>query len=131
MASLFSAWSAHRIRRLWRREDPAGQCVVCQARVAAERRTLSALHGGPQAPPAGSRQCVRHLLRPAGQRAGHALTQDAVARAGRLIGELADASGRLASPRSRDAPFRGTRAWRRAAAFIDGAVFGGAPPRDP
>jgi hypothetical protein len=127
------AGPAHRIRARLRRGDPGGQCLVCQARLGATQRALSDLPGGRQTPPAAVSLCVRHhlALRATDQRASRALTHGVVEQADRLIGELADQFERIAQARSRRALAPDIRAWRRAAAFLDGAVFGGMPTSEP
>jgi hypothetical protein len=75
--------------------------------------------------------CVRHhlTLRAADQWAARVLAQGAVQAADMLIAELAEAFDRSAEARLTRASAPGSTAWRRAAAYLDGAVFGGCPPR--
>jgi len=75
--------------------------------------------------------CVRHhlVLRTANPRASKVLAPAAVALAGELIDELAAAFERSAKARRDRVAEPESDAWRRAAAFLDGAVFGGSPPR--
>ncbi|MGH3401606.1 MAG: hypothetical protein ACRDRJ_03670 [Streptosporangiaceae bacterium] len=112
------------------RADPDGQCLVCRARRGAAQRALSGLRTGQQAPEAGTWLCVRHLLvlRARDQRASRALTRTGVERADELIREFIDASERAAEALGHGAAPPASKAWHRAAAFVDGTVFGGMPP---
>ncbi len=109
-----------------RQRRTVGDCAVCQARDAAARRTLADGTAAAQAG-TGPALCVRHhlSLRAANPRAGDALARAVVNAADGLISDLADAFDRAAAARSRGAAARDSGAWRRAAAFLDGAVFGG------
>jgi len=133
MASRMRTESGHRILRRLRRGVPGSHCLVCRARLGAAQRTLSALRGDAQAHRTSLRLCVRHLLalRARDQRSGRALSHPAVERADQLIAELTYEFERITQARSRSAPFPDIRVWPRAAAFIDGSVFGGTPPSEP
>jgi len=131
-----------------RSPDAGGPCPVCQAREQAAWREPPQHPPGPQAPLPGRRAgaapthgreavptpgelpCVRHVLalRAADPAAGQLAAAGAARRAGALIEELTEAfqQGTWAFRHER----QGTEmtAWRRAAAFLDGGVFGGGPP---
>jgi len=121
----------------WLRGRPApaagGGCPVCRAREQAARQELREYPTLPQAalahggvPPL----CVRHVLagHADGPAAGTAAAAAAAEHAGALIGELAEAFRKGTWTFRHES--RGTEmtAWRRAAAFVDGDVFGGCPP---
>ncbi len=119
-----------------RRAGGADACPVCLASQDAAqqavddlRASLRASHPGPHrhAP-----LCVRHLLclRALDRRAGHVPARDAAERAERLIAELDEAFGKDTWARRHEARGPEMTAWRRAAAFLDGDVFCGCPPRD-
>jgi len=88
---------------------------------------------GPQ--PVPGRQallCVRHLLGLEALDPGafRLAARGAVERADRLIAELDEAFGKGTWARRHEAGGQEMTAWRRAAAFLDGGVFCGCPPRD-
>ena len=106
-------------------------CPVCRAREQAARQELRGRRTGPQASPGGaSPLCVRHVLawRVAEPAAGTAAAATAAKHAGTLIEELTEAFRKGTWAFRHES--RGTEmtAWRRAAAFLDGGVFGGCPP---
>lgn len=130
--------------------DPAGGCPVCRARDAARWRALAACGArlrpvrpgrlaAPQARPgsgpaeAAGALCVRDALGLAGHDrvAGQAAAEFAARRAAILAGELAEAFGKRTWERRREEAGAETTAWQRAAAFLDGAVFGGGPAPAP
>lgn len=116
-----------------RHRDPATGCTICRARQDAAGHALGQLSRTVQRPGAMA-LCVRHhlTLRLADPRSGKVLAGAAIDRADELIAELADAFDRNARARGLSAaPPAGSAAWRHAAAFLDGAVFGGCPPRLP
>ncbi len=132
-----SAWRRGGGPAGWLRARPspaAGSgCPVCRAREQASRQELRGYRAVPQAASAHGGApplCVRHVLalRAADPAAGTAAAAAAAEYAGALIEELTEAF------RKRTWAFRhesrGTEmtAWRRAAAFLDGGVFGGCPP---
>jgi hypothetical protein len=121
---------AHWLRASQRRPAAAGVCAVCRARRDAAQRVLAQVAAVGRLR-AGSALCVRHhlLLRSADLRASQALAPAAVAAAGELIGELGDAFDRAAGAHGRGAAAQDNGAWRQAAAFLDGAIFGGYPAR--
>jgi hypothetical protein len=124
-----AGWLSYRARAAFAEPD----CPVCAAGDAAGRAALG--HFGAALPDSrpgtgtGLALCVRHArgLRavdaPAGRRAAAAVRDYAQS----LVGEL-EAAGRKDTWTHRAEP-RGAEmtAWRRAAAFLDGAVFGGCP----
>jgi len=111
-------------------------CVVCQARaaaalLAAERlrqalRTAPAALGSvdPLAP------CLRHVLslRKIDPRAGEVAVRAAAGRADLLVAELEEAFRKRTWAHRHEARGNEMTAWRRAAAFADGRVYGGGPP---
>ncbi len=131
LTSVLDARHARRLLAGRARRDPAAECAVCRARRDAAQRALTDV-GAAHRLPAGSGLCVRHhlALRGASPRASHALAPAAVASADALIGELAAAFDIAARAHSRGVPAPDSGAWRQAAAFLDGAVFGGAPASD-
>jgi hypothetical protein len=133
-----SAWRPGGGPAGWLRSRPsaaaAGDCPVCRAQEQAAgqelRRYRAAARGAVTydgAPPL----CVRHLLalRAADPAAGTAAAATATKHAGVLIEELAEAFRKGTWAFRHES--RGTEmtAWRRAAALLDGGVFGGCAPR--
>jgi hypothetical protein len=123
-----------RFRR--RRSIGLDDCPVCLDSEAAAQRTLDELRrqlrvaAGVLGPP--FPLCVRHLLHlnAADPWAAQVTAPDAIDRADRLAAELDAAfiKGTWAHRHETRGPEM--TAWRRAAAFLDGAVFCGSPPRD-
>jgi hypothetical protein len=113
-----------------RRRDPGADCTVCRAREDAAGHALGEL-SRPARPERAAALCVRHhlTLRVADPRAGKVLASAAVGRADELMAELADAFDRAARARNQGIRAVESGVWRHAAAFLDGAVFGGCPPR--
>jgi hypothetical protein len=120
---------------------PGDECPVCRARERAARqapRHWAAQHAAVAAhreatPPArGDAQllCVRHVLalRVADPDAGQLAAGHAAWRAAVLIEELAEAFRKNTWAFRHESRGAETTAWRRAAAFLDGAVVGGGPP---
>ena len=119
-----------------RRKVPGpGACPVCLASEAAARQAVddlgATLRSAHSVPGRLVPLCVRHLLglRAADPWAGQVTASGAIKHADRLIAELdqAFANGTWAhrhQPRGQE-----MTAWRRAAAFLDGGVFCGCPPR--
>jgi hypothetical protein len=120
-------------RGAWRRRPPAGMnCPVCRDYHDATRGELEHQVTGRasgDADHAESRLCVRHVLRLQAADAGAcpAMTTAAVNRAGALGAELAEAFRKDTWGHRREARGAEMTAWLRAAAFVDGAVFGGCP----
>jgi hypothetical protein len=113
----------------------ADQCPICRARNQAAQWELQRHVAGPEDAPGGRRGgqplcCARHVLalRASDPAAGQVAAAAAARRADVLIEELADAfrKGTWASRHESRGPEM--TAWRRAVAFLDGAVFGGGPP---
>lgn len=120
----------------WRRSTTHPvPCAVCVRSRAAGRQVLGELRGPLRAPrPSPGRSaplCARHVLalRAADPPAGRAAARGAAARAEGLIAELSDAFRKSTWANRQEAHGREMTAWRRAAAFLDGGVFGGGPPR--
>lgn len=103
------------------------ECAVCHARQTAARRALTGPPGESHDPAATAALCIRHhlALRAADPRGARQLARRAIEQADQLAAELADAFDRSARARSHGAPAPGSTAWQRAAAFLDGSVFGG------
>lgn len=122
------------LRRRHPRPGDADECPVCRARAAGVRRELERCLTQLRAPlPArGGEQtlCVRHVLalRAADPAAARAAALAAADHAGALTGELAEAFRKGTWAHRHEARGRESSAWRRAAAFLDGGVFGGSPP---
>jgi hypothetical protein len=115
-----------------RRPSQAASCTVCYAQQAAASRALDDYRRYlRQFAPSGTALCVRHLLalRAADPWAGQVTAGDAIACAGQLIAELADAFDANTPRHRHELSGHQASAWRRAAAFIDGSVFCGSPPR--
>ncbi len=119
-----------------RRHAPGlGACPVCLASEAAAQRAVDDLAATLRSAHPGAGRlvplCVRHLLglRAADPWAGHVTASGAIERADRLIAELDQAftNGTWAHRHQPRGPEM--TAWRRAAAFLDGGVFCGCPPR--
>jgi hypothetical protein len=119
-----------------RRHAPGpGACPVCLASEAAARGAVddlgATLRSAHPVPGRLVPLCVRHLLglRAADPWAGHMTASGAIERADRLIAELDQAftNGTWAHRHQPRGPEM--TAWRRAAAFLDGGVFCGCPPR--
>jgi hypothetical protein len=113
-----------------RHRVPAGECAACRARRDAAQRALADISAAHRLR-AGATLCVRHhlVLRVAYPRVSQALAPAAVEAAAVLIGELSDAFDSAARAHSRGTQAPDSGAWRRAAVFLDGAVFGGYPAR--
>lgn len=110
------------------RRDPVGRCEVCHARADAAQHALTNVSeiatatGEPTL-------CVRHhvLLRTVNARASREVASAAAAHASELTGELEAAFERIVRARRDRLAEPESDAWRRAAAFLDGSVFGGCP----
>ena len=119
-----------------RRAESADRCPACLVGRRAAQRAVDDLSASLRAsPPASCDQaplCVRHLLglQAADPWAGHVTARGAVRRAEVLIAELNEAFGKNTWARRGEARGPEMTAWRRAAAFLDGGVFCGCPPRD-
>jgi hypothetical protein len=124
-----SRWQRGRRAALW-----TNHCAICWVRSSAEQRELAEVSRRVRWPDLAAQLtlCVRHHLavRAADHRAVGVLVPGAVEVADLLIAELAEAFERTIEARRVGKPAAGSTAWRRAAAFLDGAVFGGCPPRD-
>jgi hypothetical protein len=124
-----------RRRPAWRERDVATRCPVCRARSEAEREALAGASRVPRQPPPHAHRtkpfCVRHCLalRRLNERAAVAAARDAAATADLLAAELAEEFERTTWARRAGAPAMEPTAWRKAAAFLDGTVFGAGPPR--
>ncbi len=111
------------------------QCPVCQDREQAARWELQHYLDMPEAAPPERRGgqlpwCVRHVLalRASDPAAGHVVAGRAAWRADVLIGELGDAFQKATWAHRHEERGPEVTAWRRAAVFLDGGVFGGGPP---
>ena len=95
---------------------------------------LTAAIGSSQAPEPGSGPlCVRHVLRVRrlDRPAAHVLVTGSLMVADQLSRELAEALDRTAWSARQGTPAPASSAWQRAAAFLDGGVYGGCLPRAP
>ncbi len=130
VAARLGAGPVHWLRTGRRRRPPTEECAVCRARRDAAQGVLTHVTAA-RRPGSWPALCVRHhlQLRATDPRASHVLADAAVEVADGLIRELSDAFDAAAAARGRGAAARDFGAWRRAAAFLDGAVFGGYPAR--
>ncbi|MGH3255698.1 MAG: hypothetical protein ACRDOU_09885 [Streptosporangiaceae bacterium] len=119
-----------------RRDGGLNGCSACLAREDAAQRAVDDLRASLRAshPPSGRLVplCVRHLLglRALDPWAGQVTARGAVERAEMLITELDEAFGKNTWARRHETRGPEMTAWRRAAAFLDGGVFCGCPPRE-
>jgi|GEM_PF-1461131 len=119
-----------------RRADGSDRCPACLASQDGAQRAVDDLRASLRAshpvPYHHAPLCVRHLLglRALDPWAGHVTAPGAVERAEVLIAELNEAFGKNTWARRHEARGPEMTAWRRAAAFLDGSVFCGCPPRD-
>ncbi len=124
------------LRSRRRRAGGLYDCLVCLTRENAAQQAVDDLRTSLRAShPAPGRQvplCVRHLLglRALDPWAGHVTARGAVERAEILIAELNEAFSKNTWARRRETRGPEMTAWRRAAAFLDGSVFCGCPPRE-
>lgn len=124
------------LRPMRRRSGGLANCAVCLGRDKAAGRELDAFRNSLRTmnPETGWRAplCVRHLLslRAVDQWAGHLTARGAVEHADMLIEELNEAFRKGMRAHRHEVKGREMTAWRRAAAFLDGGVFGGGAPRD-
>jgi hypothetical protein len=108
-------------------------CAVCAGRDSAGRREISrvldVLRGLPPGAPAAITICLRHAhaLYGQDQQAGRLAQATLGGPASELQRELADAFANATWQRRGQPTGPEMTAWRRAAAFLDGAVFGGGP----
>lgn len=117
--------------RPWSRRRSASVpdgCPVCRGAWHATRQAVEDCR------PAGEPQaalCVRHLLglRALDPRAAQVKAQGAMERANMLISELNEAFSKSTWARRHEPRGQEMTAWRRAAAFVDGRMFCGGPPR--
>ncbi|MGE5290039.1 MAG: hypothetical protein ACM3ML_23200 [Micromonosporaceae bacterium] len=123
----------------WRRRNPhnpiqAGTCPACEAWEAAAlfeterlRWVLGASHVAPSHMPG---LCLRHVmsLREPGQQAGDFAVRAAIRGTGLLVAELDEAFRKRTWAHRHETRGAEMTAWQRAAAFIDGRVYGGGPP---
>ena len=119
-----------------RRAGSPGSCAVCQSAADAAQQAVgelrAALRAARPAPGCQVPLCIRHLLslKAADPWAGRVAVPAAAERAGALIAELDEAFGKGTWARRCEASGPEMTAWRRAAAFLDGNVFCGCPPRE-
>jgi hypothetical protein len=132
-------WRRGGIRAGWRRgKAPRGvdDCPVCRARAGAVRQELqqcnSVLRATPPALGGVQTLCMRHVLalQAADRSAGREAADLAAQRTGVLLQELAEAFRKNTWAHRHESRGQESTAWRRAAAFLDGGVFGGCPPPD-
>ncbi len=127
LTSRLSAGRSRWPRTALRQHKLPGVCPVCRARDVGARRALTGVRSRPHDRAAGTALCVRHHLdlRACDARRAGELAEDAIGRAGQLAAELTDAFDRAARAHGEGVPRPGSAAWRQAAAFLDGSVFGG------
>lgn len=119
-----------------RRADGSDGCPVCLAGQDAAQRVVddlcASLRASHRVPYGRAPLCVQHLLglRALDPWAGHVTARGAMERAEMLIAELNEAFGKNTWARRHETRGPEMTAWRRAAAFLDGNVFCGCPPRD-
>jgi hypothetical protein len=127
-----ASWLRSRCRRAG---GPDG-CAICGACGDAAQRAVDNLRVSLRAAhpvPAGQAPlCVRHLLglRALDPWAGQVTARGAVERADTLIAALNEAFSKNTWARRHETRGPEMTAWRRAAAFLDGSVLGGCPPRE-
>ena len=123
----------------WLRSRRAGGpdgCPICLASEGAAQREVDDLRASLRAShPVPDRQaplCVRHLLglRAFDPWAGHVTARGAVEHTDMLIAELNEAFSKNTWAHRHETRGPEMTAWRRAAAFLDGSVFCGCPPRE-
>ena len=126
-----AAW----FRAARRRPGVLADCAVCLASSHAAGQALDDVSSGLRAAPHAHDRwftlCVRHLftLRAADPWAGQVTARGAVEHADLLIAELTEAFRKNTWAHRAEARGEEMTAWRRAAAFLDGSVFCGYPPR--
>jgi hypothetical protein len=126
-------------RRLGRRgaRRMPGSCPACQAGHLAMQTELERqrilLSSRVPGPPDAQGFCAQHVLslQAGAPAAGHIAATQATERARSLTAELAEAFGKNTWTRRHEPKGPETTAWLRAAAFLDGRVFGGGPPPEP
>jgi len=112
-----------------------GPCPVCLDAATAAQRAIddlrARLRGGPSDADHRVPLCVRHLLslKAADPWAGQMTATGAIDCADLLIAELDRAFTNSTCAHRHEAKGPEMTAWRRAAAFLDGGVFCGCPPR--
>jgi hypothetical protein len=106
------------------------ECPVCRAREQAARQELQRHRAVPPKPGGGHELCVRHVLalRTADPAARRLAADDAARRGDILIQELTEAFRKGTWAFRHESRGPEMTAWRRAAAFLNGGVFGGGPP---
>lgn len=126
LTSRLPAGRAQRLRMSPRRRD-VSDCAVCRTCRAAAQRRLASLRDIPHLQVGDAALCVRHhlVLRTAEARSAQLLASSAVRHAEQLAAELADAFDRVSQAHSSGTRAPESTAWQRAAAFLDGSVFGG------
>jgi len=123
------------LRPLDRHAGRHDSCPVCRASADAAQRAVdewrAMLRALPPDPDWRAPLCVRHLLglRALDPWAGHVTARGAVERADMLISELNEAFRKGTWGHRHESRGQEMTAWRRAAAFLDGGVFCGCPPR--
>jgi hypothetical protein len=124
-------------RRPGTEPDPstnAGGCPACAANRAAVRSAMTRMRLAAPPPPGGHssapRLCLRHVMRLRAEdpRSADGAVRMAIASAQSLISELEDAFRKRTWAGRYDAQGTEMTAWRRAAALVDGRVYGGGTP---
>jgi hypothetical protein len=124
-----------RLRRGGRQAHMPADCTVCRTRDRAVRQTLDDVRVGLRSASKADDDrrvalCVRHVLslRAAERSVGQAAARGAVDHADWLIAELTEAFRKNTWEHRAETRGPEMSAWRRAAAFLDGGVFGACPP---
>ena len=122
--------------RFFRQAGSRDACTVCLGTENAAQRALddfrALLRASQPVPDHRASVCIRHLLRmrAADPWAGQVTVRGAVEHADMLIAELNEAFRKNMWAHRRESRGLEMTAWRRAAAFLDGGVFCGCPPRE-
>jgi hypothetical protein len=119
-------------RRHPRHGAGAERCPACCAASTAAARWLEAWSAATARPPTVPvpRLCLRHVMspRPRDSRAAEAGVRAAAAETAMVLEELEEALRKRTWTNRNEPRGREMSAWRRAAALVDGRVYGGGPP---
>jgi hypothetical protein len=112
-------------------EAVTGQCPACDAASTAAGSGPGVWPAGPAAAGRAPRPCLRHVmsLRRRDPRGARAAVRAAAGATADILGDLEEAFGKRAWARRHEPRGPEMTAWLRAAALIDGRVFGGGPAR--
>jgi len=124
--------TARRLARVHRPEAVSGECPACRAASTGAESGLAAWPGSGTGPgDRAQRPCLRHVmsLRRRDPRGAHAAVRAAADATADVLADLEEAFGKRAWARRHEPRGPEMTAWLRAAALIDGRVFGGGPVR--